>query len=236
MAAVKIPLGNVSCGGHVAASCAECPQGNGGLWCHGACVWLMTPTGGACLPAGFVKGVPSVSGDAGTDFVWWATIFTVSGFLMLLFAFAYEKQVVNRMGTIPWKLDPQASRRGLFSCCTSGHTCLYSCFCLPVVLGKNYQAAELMGFWKGCVTSFVLLYSPLYCVGVGVRTILAMEVSDAIGGHQELCSTLCKSMFCMPCDVGRESMQVDEELSATITCCCNLKSTRKTALTQMLSG
>jgi len=29
----------VSCGGHSASSCSECPQGNGELWCNGECAW-----------------------------------------------------------------------------------------------------------------------------------------------------------------------------------------------------
>ena len=29
----------VSCGGHYASSCQECPQGNGALGCNGVCVW-----------------------------------------------------------------------------------------------------------------------------------------------------------------------------------------------------
>jgi len=29
----------VSCGGHYASSCAECPQGNGAAWCNGDCTW-----------------------------------------------------------------------------------------------------------------------------------------------------------------------------------------------------
>ena len=30
---------SVSCGGHVADSCLECPQGNGAAWCNGDCQW-----------------------------------------------------------------------------------------------------------------------------------------------------------------------------------------------------
>jgi len=30
----------VSCGGHNASSCAECPQGHGALWCNGICHWV----------------------------------------------------------------------------------------------------------------------------------------------------------------------------------------------------
>jgi len=29
----------VTCGGHKAKTCAECPQGNGADWCSGDCVW-----------------------------------------------------------------------------------------------------------------------------------------------------------------------------------------------------
>ena len=36
--------GIVSCGNHQAATCAECPQGNGAGWCNGDCTWTM----GAC--------------------------------------------------------------------------------------------------------------------------------------------------------------------------------------------
>jgi len=37
----------VSCGGHMAASCAECPEGNGAAWCNGVCTW----SNGACILA-----------------------------------------------------------------------------------------------------------------------------------------------------------------------------------------
>jgi hypothetical protein len=30
---------SVRCGGHSAASCADCPQGNGASWCNGDCFW-----------------------------------------------------------------------------------------------------------------------------------------------------------------------------------------------------
>merc|ERR1712232_1265441 len=35
---------SVSCGGHDAASCLECPQGHGEAWCNGDCTW----EGGSC--------------------------------------------------------------------------------------------------------------------------------------------------------------------------------------------
>ena len=30
----------VSCGGHHAPSCYECPQGHGESWCNGDCNWI----------------------------------------------------------------------------------------------------------------------------------------------------------------------------------------------------
>lgn len=41
-------VGEVHCGGHAAAACADCPQGNGRDWCNGDCRWW----GDACHPRG----------------------------------------------------------------------------------------------------------------------------------------------------------------------------------------
>ena len=40
----------VSCGNHEASSCAECPQGNGAVWCNGECEWSEDGNGGVCQP------------------------------------------------------------------------------------------------------------------------------------------------------------------------------------------
>ena len=42
------PSTPVSCGQHTAASCSECPQGQGPSWCNGDCVW----SGGLCQHKG----------------------------------------------------------------------------------------------------------------------------------------------------------------------------------------
>ena len=36
---------SVSCGGHSASSCSQCPQGQGAAWCNGDCTW----SGGQCI-------------------------------------------------------------------------------------------------------------------------------------------------------------------------------------------
>ena len=40
------PRKAVSCGGHTASRCAECPMGHGALWCNGECTWKY----GGCHP------------------------------------------------------------------------------------------------------------------------------------------------------------------------------------------
>ena len=37
--AARSALAEVVCGGHSAASCDLCPQGNGAAWCNGECTW-----------------------------------------------------------------------------------------------------------------------------------------------------------------------------------------------------
>ena len=41
-------LGKVDCGDHQEDSCADCPQGNGEIWCNGDCKWV----NGNCLSKG----------------------------------------------------------------------------------------------------------------------------------------------------------------------------------------
>jgi hypothetical protein len=68
------PTQVVSCGSHTAASCAECPQGNGAGWCNGDCSWrdgscqepasTLAPTPRSLPPHLWVSGPPA---DAGAD-------------------------------------------------------------------------------------------------------------------------------------------------------------------------
>lgn len=44
-----VPL--VSCGGHYAPSCSDCPQGNGAFWCNGECKW----ENNQCVPESHVN-------------------------------------------------------------------------------------------------------------------------------------------------------------------------------------
>mmetsp|Transcript_40176 Transcript_40176/g.71301 ORF Transcript_40176/g.71301 Transcript_40176/m.71301 type:complete len:344 (-) Transcript_40176:42-1073(-) len=40
----------ISCGGHKAPSCSQCPQGHGESWCNGDCKWVQNGSAGDCQP------------------------------------------------------------------------------------------------------------------------------------------------------------------------------------------
>ena len=40
----------MSCGGHYASSCQDCPQGNGASWCNGDCNWSNNQCVSANIP------------------------------------------------------------------------------------------------------------------------------------------------------------------------------------------
>jgi len=204
----------VDCGGHFASECSACPQGNGESWCNGACAWksgLFDGNSGTCVP----KKEKVAEGLA------YLTGFGISAFLMLIFACVYQAKVVEKIGTLP-ELDIAARERGLFECFKEPQTVLHTVFCLPVVAAKNYSAAEVMGFWPGCILTFILSnIPPLFCLNVLVRSVLAWKVDQRMGRERGPAKGCLINLFCMPCDVGRESLQVDDELGATITCCCD---------------
>merc|ERR1712193_25117 len=52
----------VNCGGHKAASCKDCPQGNGAAWCNGDCTWKSTLFSGECIPKPVVEDAVNCGG------------------------------------------------------------------------------------------------------------------------------------------------------------------------------
>jgi len=143
---------------------------------------------------------------------------------MLIFACFYYKRVIKGPPPLPQVNSIGGPRRhGLFECFQDMDTCLYTAFCLPVVAGKNYYAADICGFWPGCIFTFIGMYSPFYCITVCVRTVLAGKIQEKLGHNPDCCWNFMMTLFCFPCEVGRESMEIDSEIGATITCCCNVK-------------
>mmetsp|Transcript_74955 Transcript_74955/g.194917 ORF Transcript_74955/g.194917 Transcript_74955/m.194917 type:complete len:249 (+) Transcript_74955:113-859(+) len=211
----------VNCGGSYAASCSECPQGNGALWCNGECAWIGGGMYvGQCVPAVDV-GLPGVP-PASTDYylIW----FVLSGIIMLVYAAFYNQWVIKAPPGFP-KVGSVSivERKGLFECFKYPDTCLYVTFCLPIVAAKNYYATDVCPFWPGCIFTFLCSYSPFAPISMIFRCILSGRVQEALYGNKRDCVLDCLyAMFCFPCDVGRESLAVDEEVGADVRCCCKV--------------
>mmetsp|Transcript_128676 Transcript_128676/g.320959 ORF Transcript_128676/g.320959 Transcript_128676/m.320959 type:complete len:298 (-) Transcript_128676:76-969(-) len=217
--AIGAPPGMVDCGGHFESSCSMCPRNNGPEWCNGDCQWLRIAgsyEGGQCIPG------PGHANEA----LWYGLSFLVSGLVMLCYACVYKQKVIVGPPPLP-KVNTFISgpRLGIFDCFWYPDTCLYTLFCLPIVAAKNYYATEVCPFWPGCILTFLGTYSPFYCLTVFGRTVLSGRVQDKLGIKHNFCMDCVYAAFCFPCDVARESLEVDRELGVEITCCCQAKYT-----------
>lgn len=217
-------VAEVNCGAHVADHCGACPDGNQWAWCNGECHWMDTYVFGSfCVPKDAQLATVGGVGQYGV-------LATVSAFLMLCFACVYKKKVVDQLPI--WRLQvaftPGPRPYGLFDCLKSRDTCLYSTFCLPVVAAKNYYATEICPFWTGCILFFIGIYSPLFCVTAMIRAALSGRIQERFGHKPDILQDCVTSIFCFPCDVGRESVEIDQEMEVDILCCCprvDIKST-----------
>jgi len=220
---VWTPPGYVDCGGHFAKMCALCPEGNGDVWCNGECSWVVGLGGhGQCMHASVVPWLPELPGGIFGHLIWWLTSFCGCGCIMLIWAAVYKTQVIEEMPRVPEMFNITGKKLNLLACFLDPHTCLYTTFCMPIVIGKNYYGARVMDFWPGCILSYILTYSPFCCIGAVIRTVLAQQVQKNLGHTENIFVTFLMNTFCLPCAVGKESLEVDEETGVKITCLCNL--------------
>jgi len=226
--------GQVDCGAHIAASCEDCPFDGSGVfqgevWCHGQCRWMPGPLHGDCLAQGLATvETLAVGGAGGGSFGFGLGLgvpWLLSGCVSLAFACLYKAKVVDELPILPWgkPMRESPSERGLFACFYSLDTCLYTSFCLPVVAAKNYRSAEVCSFWPACILIFLGTFSPFYCFTAAIRTALSQRVRDRLGYPSWCLQDFLITLFCFPCEVGRESLEVDEELGVKIACVCRVE-------------
>jgi len=156
-------------------------------------------------------------------------IFTfVAAVSLFIFAALYQTDVVEKLPLLPEMRQQQGGKRelGIFSCFRRPSTCMYTAFCMPLVAGKNYKATQVTGYWRGCMGVGIpglLCLSQLCCMGwpllVCIRTKLSQRVQQRLGHKTSCLKQFWLSACCMPCDVARESLEVDAEIGAEITCC-----------------
>jgi len=153
---------------------------------------------------------------------WSLSAVALSAAVMLVYACVYKRKVVDKIGKVPEFFKIAGREQGILACLFDVNQCLQTFFCLPVVAGKNYAATEACGFWPGCILTCVGTYSPLFLLTAFVRALLSGNTQQRLGYKQTFCTILFFNVFCYPCEIGRESMEVDAELGASIYCCCNV--------------
>jgi len=147
--------------------------------------------------------------------------------VMLCFACMYYARVVKFLPSMESILIKSERERSLFACFRSPSTCAYVSCCAPLVEGKNFHATEVCRFWTGCFCSFCCLCTPLVVIYPFIRAALSVRVLRSMGQTSSWCRQFLLACFCFPCELGRESMEVDDELGAEITCCNQLRLTPK---------
>lgn len=148
----------------------------------------------------------------------------LSGAVMLCYAAVYKTKVVDELPQ-EWirqhgeEFTSWMERRvGLFDVFGSPNTCLFAFCCSPVVAAKNYQVGRVLGFWPSCIALYCFMYSPFYLIGALIRTILSMQLNRNLGYHPNFFRDCFFSVFCFWCEVGRESLEVDEAIGVKIRC------------------
>jgi len=161
--------------------------------------------------------------EGGTDTSGYTGTFCISAIIMFIFGYFYNQHVIEGPPPFPKVSSHRAGPRvGLFDCCKDANTCLHVCFCMPIVAAKNYHATGVCDFWPGCVVAFTSTYTPFWCISVLIRAVLSVRVKEKMGLEYSFLWACIVSIFCLPCDVGRESLEIDREAGADIECCCTV--------------
>lgn len=208
--------GCVDCGGHYAETCEVCPQGYGDLWCHGDCEWAF---GGCSNSEGLMSRLRR-------RLYWMLPLSMASLCILTCYAAIYQKQVVSEY---PQRIPDRGreslgwrERRfgwGVFAMFSDLPTAMWALCCTPVLAAKNYHVGNVLGFWPSCCLITCTMYTPLHCIGAIIRTMLSRALKRNLGYYESNCCTdFALSLCCFPCEVGRESLEVDEAEGVQVRC------------------
>lgn len=218
------PVPAVDCGGHFAEICAVCEQGRGPSWCNGECLW----TFGHCQHLG---GWTLLRHDL-QDLLWvwvnWLPVLLLTCGVMLGYAYIYKSKVVEEYprrgaGVIEERsvLEREAYREprfGLFAIFSEPATALWAFFCTPVLAAKNYQVGEVSDFWTSCMILGCALYSPCCCFAAIFHAISSGKLKRNLRLRSSFVNDCILGLCCLPCEVGRESLEVDTEEYVEVRC------------------
>lgn len=136
----------------------------------------------------------------------------------LIFSFFYKQKVVDKLPHLEGQKGSKPFSHGLCDCCGHCDVLLHHWCCLSSVAGKNLEVAGVMGFWPGCIMMYlsVTIGSAFCCVGPIVRTIFFSKIKKNIGIEDNFAKDCCLQLFCFPCSVAQESMEIDSMLDVEI--------------------
>jgi len=221
---LSVKISAVDCGGHFAENCAVCPQANGELWCNGECMWYNGSCEEPTFWAHFMKFTHW------TLYMWGCSLpFTfLTAIVMTAYAVVYKKKIVDELPQEGISVnddrdfeDWKEREVGLFECFSFPNQCLWATFCTPVVSAKNYSLGQVGSFWPSCCLVFVGIFSlfwPVYCIMAIVRTVLSSKLQRNLEIKPNFCLTFVQTLFCFPCEVGRESIEVNNALGVDLSC------------------
>lgn len=194
------------------------------MWCNGDCMWL----NGECQEPTFWGRLWELTHT--TFWLWYHSIpicFLIA-LVMAAYAIVYKKKVVEEIPAerIENNDDPdfdawEQREVGLFECFKYPSQCLWATFCAPVVAGKNFSTTGVLPFWPSCCLVFIgifTLFWPIFCMMAIVRTILSGKLQRNLNFKPNCCVNLFVNLFCFPCEIGRESIEVDNALGVEIKC------------------
>jgi len=193
---------------------------NGALWCNGQCIWY----NGGCHNHNLWTNL--MDSIYASFYIWLRTlpITLFLGIVMLAYATIYKSKIVDHLEHLPPKGDDSYWRErhyGLFSCFSRPDLCMWSTFCTPVVAAKNYDVGNVMGYYASCFCLFLGMFTcfwPFYCILALVRTSWSQKLSRNLRLRPDFCLDFWTTLFCFPCDVARESMEVDEAIGVELKC------------------
>jgi len=145
--------------------------------------------------------------------------------IMLCYACIYKSKVVDEFPDkfIQPNNDPECEAWedqtvGLFDCFYNPNQCLWALFCTPVLAAKNFHVAKVCGYWPSFCLMWTMYFSPLACISVVMHTMMATKLQRNLYHQSSCCWEFILSLCCMPCAVGRESMEVDHKAFTAVRC------------------
>jgi len=147
--------------------------------------------------------------------------------LVILFAYFFKTKVVDKMPKVTKYSGARRERQvGLFDCFQKQDVCLHAACCLPPTSAKVMHQTDIMGYWPGCVATACTshpVWPPLMCLGAIFRFWVMTTYQDYMGFESDIGEAAVVACCCWPCEVGRQTLEVDAETGMAATCVCQVK-------------